>query len=273
MGTTTMRFVTNFVVIIIFLGLGACATSPTGRSQLRLFPESEMAQLGAAAFTQVQEQTPVAPPSKTTAYVRCVADAITGVVRAKNPNMQWDVKVFQADDTINAFALPGGHIGVYTGLLKVTQNAAQLAAVIGHEVGHVMANHANARLSTQYATQAGLALTGALLGGDTSESRNIMGLLGVGAQVGIILPFTRSQETEADKLGLRYMAQAGFDPQQSVDLWRNMEKAGGAQPPEFLSTHPSHGSRIQTLQNDMPQAMQLYHQARQRGRLPDCHKP
>lgn len=259
------------LILITLIVINACATSPTGRKQLQFFPESEMNNMGAAAFTQIQSKTPTAESTETVQYVQCVADAITQVVSDKESDIQWDVKVFQEDDTINAFALPGGHIGVYTGLLKVAENADQLAAVIGHEIGHVIAEHANARLSTQYATQAGLTLTNILLtGGDSSQNQTIMGLLGVGAQVGIILPFSRAQETEADKLGLQYMAEAGFDPRASTELWRNMEKAGGTQPPQFLSTHPSHDTRIETLQDNMDKAMELYQQAQAEGRTPDC---
>jgi len=186
---------------------------------------------------------------------------------------EWRVTVFDEPENINAFALPGGNVGVYTGLLKVTENQSQLAAVIGHELAHVQANHSNARLSTQYATQAGLALVGALTGAaDSAEKQRIMSLLGVGATVGVILPFSRAQETEADVLGLRYMAEAGFDPRESINLWRNMMAASGGRPLEFLSTHPAGETRIDTLRAHMAEAMQLYERARAQGRTPDCRQ-
>ncbi|HET8702086.1 MAG TPA: M48 family metallopeptidase, partial [Nitrococcus sp.] len=173
----------------------------------------------------------------------------------------------------NAFALPGGKIGVYSGLLKVAQTPGQLAAVIGHEVGHVVAGHADERLSTAFATQTGLNLLSLVLGSEGVVSQQGMALLGLGAQVGIILPFSRTQESEADEIGEKLMAKAGFDPQQSIELWQNMSKAGGKQPPQFLSTHPSPSTRIADLRAHLPQAMQLYQQARLEGHNPDCQPP
>jgi predicted Zn-dependent protease len=142
--------------------------------------------------------------------------------------------------------------------------------VIGHEVAHVQANHANARISTAYATQAGLALAQVLAGTGSTEKQQLMGLLGVGAQVGVLLPYGRSQESEADILGLEYMARAGFDPRQSIDLWQNMARASRGQPPEFLSTHPSHNTRIEQLNAQMSKALALYEQARARGQGARC---
>ncbi len=248
----------------------ACATSPTGRQQLALFPADEMTKLGAASFQQVSEETPPVQDSRINGYVECVARAITSVVPGQR---DWKVTVFKDDKTVNAFALPGGYIGVYTGLLTTAQTPAQLAAVIGHEVGHVIANHANARLSAQYATQAGLGLVQAVASGQSENSDGIMSALGLGAQVGILLPYGRAQESEADELGLQYMAQAGFDPRQSVELWRNMESQGGQQPPEFLSTHPANENRIADLNSYMNSAMNLYQQARAQGHTPNCTRP
>src|SRR5699024_9074480 len=144
-----------------------------------------------------------------------------------------------------------------------TDGQAQLAAVIGHEIGHVLAHHSNARMSAKYATSAGMQLLGAFLGGGGSaaNSKQIMALLGLGAQVGLLLPYGRGQESEADIIGLELMARAGFDPRAAVALWHNMDAAGGAAPPEWLSTHPSNASRIQHLKQYMGKAMQLYRQA------------
>ncbi|ADJ28125.1 peptidase M48 Ste24p [Nitrosococcus watsonii C-113] len=249
----------------------ACATSPTGRSQLEFFPSSQIAQMGKAAYQQIKQETPVSKDPQINRYIRCVANAITPLVPPLENGEQWEVTVFKADQA-NAFALPGGHIGIYTGLLSVAENADQLAAVIGHEIGHVIAEHANARMSTQYATQAGLQLIQALAGVPGSATgQQLMALMGVGAQVGIILPFSRAQESEADILGLRYMAQAGFDPRQSIQLWRNMLAAdGGRKPPEFLSTHPSEKARISELEQHLPQALDIYQQALSEGRRPKC---
>jgi predicted Zn-dependent protease len=183
----------------------------------------------------------------------------------------WEVVVFK-DRSANAFALPGGKIGVNTGLLEVAENQDQLAAVLGHEVAHVLANHANERLSQELGVQVGLGALGSVAGNPNSVSQqSIMKVLGLGAQLGILLPFSRVHETEADVIGLDLMARAGFDPRQSLALWRNMARAGGSQPPEFLSTHPSYGSRTQELEKNMGKAWQTYEAARARGKYPRCN--
>ncbi len=255
------------------LALIACATSPTGRSQLELFSPAQMARMGEQAYQQVREKT---PPSRHTAvnrYVECVTIQLTGVVPRPVDGGRWEITVFE-DEAINAFALPGGHIGVYMGLLRVAGSQDRLAAVIGHEMAHVQAQHANARLSAQYATDMGLQLIAALAGGSSpASSDRVMALLGLGAQVGILLPYGRAQESEADVLGLRYMARAGFDPRASVELWRNMQLEEKLRPPEFLSTHPASENRIRELQGRMPQALDLYRQAQIQGRRPDCRRP
>jgi predicted Zn-dependent protease len=248
--------------------LAACATSPLGREQLILFPENEMQQMGAAAFQEIKQQTRQSQTQSVNRYVECVADAVTRVVDDGSSD-DWEVTVF-AEDQVNAFALPGRKIGIYTGLLEVAQNQDQLATVIAHEVAHVLARHGNERLSTQYATSTGLDLVAMVAGSDTATKKTALGLLGLGAQVGVLLPFSRSQETEADVLGLELMAKAGFEPDQSVDLWHNMIAASDGAPPEFLSTHPSGESRIKVLQGRLPQAGTIAEQARVAGRRPDC---
>jgi predicted Zn-dependent protease len=142
--------------------------------------------------------------------------------------------------------------------------------VIGHEVAHVVAQHANARVSSAYAAEAGLALANVLAGAASPQKQQLLALLGLGAQVGVLLPYGRAQESEADLLGLDLMAHAGFDPRESVQLWKNMARAGGGQPPEFLSTHPSGRTRINDLNSRMPHALSLYEQARAQGKSPDC---
>ena len=248
--------------------LASCVTSPLGREQLILFPEDEMQQMGAAAFREIKQQTRQSETRSVNRYVECVADAVTRTVDGGSTD-EWEVTVF-AEDQVNAFALPGKKIGIYTGLLEVAQNQDQLATVIAHEVAHVLARHGNERLSTQYATSTGLDLVAMVAGSDTATKKTALGLLGLGAQVGVLLPFSRSQETEADVLGLELMAKAGFEPEQSVDLWRNMIAASDGAPPEFLSTHPSGESRIEVLQGRLPQARVIAGQARAAGRRPDC---
>lgn len=250
----------------------ACATSPTGRRQLQLMPPNQIEAMGVQAYREMKEETPTLSSGAASDYARCVADAITRVVPERYAREDWEVTVFRSDQ-VNAFALPGGKIGVYTGLMKVAETPDQLAAVVGHEVAHVMADHSNERLSTQFAANAGLAVAQIMAGAQSQERQQALALLGLGAQVGVILPFSRTHESEADTIGLDLMARAGFDPRASVDLWQNMAKEGGGGPPEFLSTHPSNQTRIDNLQRRMDGALQTFETARARGRRPDCRRP
>lgn len=255
---------------VLLLALAGCATSPTGKPQLHLIPESQINQMGAEAYKQARQETPASQNPAINQYVKCVAQHLTVVVHA---GYKWQVTVFQKNEA-NAWALPGGYIGVYTGLLKYARDQAQLAAVLGHEISHVLAKHSEARVSAAYATQAGLQLTQVLLGTRASptQSQQLMALLGAGAQVGILLPYSRGQESEADILGLQLMARAGFDPREAIQLWQNMQQAGSS-PPAFLSDHPSNATRIHDLQAHMPEALNLYRQAQAAGRKPACRAP
>jgi len=261
---------TPLAIGLVGITLAACSTSPLGRSQLAFYPDDQLEQMGKQSFAQYQEKLPEIGGA-TYDYVQCVADAITDEVPDDAGIATWEVKVFK-DDAVNAFALPGGYIGVNSGLLDVTENQDQLAAVIGHEVGHVLAHHANERVSTQAATQTGLSILQSAAGLEGAAGEQLMGLLGAGAQYGVILPFSRKQESEADKVGLDLMAQAGFDPRASIELWQNMAAQSQGAPPEWLSTHPSNQSRIQGLQARLDQAMPLYKQAQANGERPNCQR-
>lgn len=256
--------------------LFGCATSMTGQQQILLFPESQMASMGATAFTDMKSKTPKSSNSTQITYVRCVANAVTAVVppeqAAKVSVTSWEVEVFE-DETANAFALPGGKIGVHTGILPVANTPGQLAAVLGHEVGHVLDRHGNARMSYGALAQAGMTaveMAAAMSGPITPAKQLGMQALGLGVQYGGIMPYGRSQESAADVIGLELMARAGFDPRESVTLWENMARAGGQAPPEFMSTHPSSTTRIAQLQAKIPEVMPLYEQARAAGRKPSC---
>ena len=259
----------RILVLALLLGLTACEETPTGRSQLALVPESVMADLGQKAFAQIKQAQPVASNPVVNRSVQCVADEIIKAATELYPPEgmpdSWEVAVFD-DPTPNAFALPGGKIGVHTGLLKVARTPAQLAAVIGHEVAHVLADHGNERLTQELGIEAGLFVAGLLAEGEL-DPRTVQEVLGIGAQLGVALPFSRAHEREADLLGLDMMAAAGFDPRQSVVLWRNMAEAGGNQPLEFLSTHPAHDTRIEQLQAQMEKALARYQQAEPAGCL------
>ncbi|WP_367025459.1 M48 family metallopeptidase [Methylococcus sp. ANG] len=251
-------------VLLLGIAASACATSPLGRSQLMLLPDSQMAMLGGQSFAAVKREMPVEPDRQANDYVRCVADAVTREVGGS-----WEVALFRQDSP-NAFALPGGKIGVHTGMLRVARNQDQLATVLAHEVAHVLSRHANERLSQQVAVQQGLNAMQAVADPTSASGKTLMGLLGLGVQYGILMPYSRTQESEADLLGLDIMARAGFDPRQSIELWNNMESSGGGQPVEFLSTHPSHATRMQDLAKRMPQALDLQRQADAKGRRPQC---
>lgn len=237
---------------------GACATSPTGRTQLNLVSDAEIQQMGVTAFEQMKQKAPPSADAEVSSYVQCVSAAITREVGGSG----WEVRVFD-DKGANAFALPGGKIGVYSGLLKVARNQDQLAAVIGHEVAHVIARHHNARISNQMAAQLGSGIVGGAAGIDPN-------LINAGAGV-FLLRFDRKDEAESDQLGQDLMARAGFDPRQSVELWRNMQQqSGGGAPPQWLSTHPSHDARIQSLSNQLTNTLPLYEQAKVAGKRPRC---
>ncbi|QSX29115.1 M48 family metallopeptidase [Shewanella cyperi] len=249
--------------------LGGCVTtqSPTGRSQTLLFSAAEMNQMGDASFDEMKKQQKISKDAKLNAYVDCVAQRVTGAL--EGPAQRWEVVVFDSPQ-VNAFALPGGHIGVYTGLLKVANNQDQLAVVLGHEVAHVLANHSNEQVSRAQMTGTGLKLADMALGAGGVANKDLyMAALGLGAQVGYILPYGRAQESEADIVGLELMARAGFDPRAGAILWQNMARAGGAQGPELLSTHPSHDTRISGLQSLAPKMLPLYDAAKAKG-LPKC---
>ena len=245
----------------------SCSTSPTGRKQLSLVSDRQMTAMGLSAYADMKKQIPISKDRRKIAYVRCIGNAITAEL---NDNIAWEVTLFD-DDQINAFALPGGKIGVYTGLLEVAENADQLAAVMGHEVAHVLADHGKARLSANLAGQAGL-IAGQIALGTRLEGRdrNVMAALGLGLQFGVLMPYGRAQESEADILGLELSAQAGFDPRASTRLWQNMAAASGSSVPEFLSTHPAPKTRIRDLNARMSRALIDYRTARAAGNVPDC---
>jgi predicted Zn-dependent protease len=266
-----LRFLFNTAVAAgLLMMLSSCATSPEGRSQLRLLPEEQINSMGVESFEQIKQQTPESQNAKMRAYVQCIADAIIPQLEQDRDPALWEVRVF-ADDQANAFALPGNKIGVYEGLLKYAVNQHQVAAVMGHELAHVIAQHGNERVSDQLAAQTGLAIAAIALGSQTSESNQklVLAGLGLGVQYGVILPFSRTHESEADLIGLDLMAKSGFDPKESVKLWENMSKAGGGAP-EFLSTHPSSKTRIKDLNARMPRALDAYNKAKAQNKNPNC---
>ena len=258
------------ILTVSTLFIYACATSPTGRRQITLFSSSELDKMGEQSFEEMKKNEKISTNKAAVKFVQCVADAITPNVPAGVHDGDWEVVVFDSEQ-VNAFALPGGKIGVYTGLLKVTENQDQLAAVMGHEVGHVIAQHSNERLSSTTAVQTGLQVADALFSANSVENKNVyMAGLGLGAQYGLLMPYSRLHESEADEIGQELMAKSGFNPKESVTLWHNMSKASSGAPPEFLSTHPSHETRIEQLTEHLEVSKKLYQKSKQK---PACEKP
>ncbi|QCF27112.1 M48 family metallopeptidase [Hydrocarboniclastica marina] len=256
----TKLCIKTLLVVLTWLGLAACQESPTGRDQLALLPDTVMADMGRKAFAELKRSQPLVTDPGINAAVQCIAGKVIAAARDEFPPElmpdDWEVAVF-LNPAPNAFALPGGKIGVNTGMLEVAASPAQLAAVIGHEVGHVLADHGNERMTQQLGIESVLYVVGFLSEGEMGQQQ-LLQALGIGSQLGISLPFSRAHEREADVMGLGLMAAAGFEPDQSVQLWRNMAALGGGQPPEFLSTHPANESRIKLLEAGMAPARELY---------------
>jgi predicted Zn-dependent protease len=247
------------VACLVVATLAACQTAPiTGREQFILVSDSEANQMGAQAYQEILSKGRVSRDPQMNATVARVSQRLARVVDV--PGAQWQYTVFD-DATPNAFALPGGKIGVNTGMFRVARTEGQLAAVISHEIGHVMARHSAERMSREVAVQVGVGLLGAAT--NTAQYAEVMAQA---ATLGLILPFNREQESEADEIGLIHMARAGYDPRESIALWQNMESAGGRAPIEFLSTHPSPGNRIARLQQAMPRALADYNSSPLRSR-------
>jgi predicted Zn-dependent protease len=239
------------------LAIAACAESPTGRRQFIVTDQGQAQQIGAEAFREVLAEHPVSRDRGLNARVDTVARRIAAAA-GMDPGA-CEVRVIE-DDTPNAFALPGCKIGVHTGLFEVVENDAQLAAVLGHEMAHVTVRHAEERMSRDMLLNAALQLGGAVTGADA----NMVQLAATAATLGIVLPFTREQESEADAVGLRYMARAAYDPNEAVQVWKNFERRGDDRGPQFLSTHPSPGNRIAELEKLIPDVMDTYREARAR---------
>jgi predicted Zn-dependent protease len=250
----------------------ATTTSPTGRTQyIGAVSQQQLNQLGAQAFAQEKAQKPLDRNPRQNAYVRCV---VGDLVRELPPNwrgMGWETAVF-LDPEPNAFALPGGKVGVNSGIFKVARNQDQLATVIAHEIGHVISRHHEERITRQAGAEGALQIVGALLGARYGEGAANAAMQGgsILAQTGFLLPGSRAQESEADIVGQQLMAQAGFDPRQSVDLWQNMLAAGGSRPPQWLSTHPDPAARLGELRARADGLMPTYKQALASGRQPHC---
>jgi predicted Zn-dependent protease len=245
--------------------LNGCATNPeTGRRQLLLVPESEITQLGLNSFNQMKREVPISKDAKANELVQRVGKRIASVVNL--PGAQWEFVVFESKEA-NAFCLPGGKIGIYTGILPITRDDAGLAAVMGHEVAHATLQHGRERVSEGIATQAlGQGLGAAVNAADSRWTTAFNQLYSPISQVGWALPHSRTQESEADWRGLIYMAKAGYDPEASVAFWERFaafnKQAGGGGTPWFLRTHPLDETRIKELNRRMAEAKAQFQPAK-----------
>ncbi len=249
------RFTLRLTSIVAVLVLTGCVTA------------AQLQQSSIQEFAKMREKLTVSENVRDRAYVQCIADSIVAQLEEPYASINWDLELFEEEE-LNAFAMPGGQIGVYTGIFKAAQNQDQLAAVIGHEVAHVTKGHSLSRANQQQA-----ATVGVLAGAVVSETvRDNAGLIILGAQLGLLLPYGRAQESEADIAGLDLLARAGFRPEASVELWRNMAEESPSSMPVFLSTHPSSDARIRDLQAEITVVMPLYQQARAEGNRPACSR-
>ena len=250
-----MRVVSQILVLFI----GACAVPFMSETDMEIASEEQ--------FEQMKQTMPLSTDAGLNSYIHCVARAIIAELEPPYDSKDWEVVIFE-DESINAFAMAGGKIGVFTGILTVAENQDQLGAVLGHEVAHVTQQHALERTNRAMTTQAGVVGASAVLGGGQGTYE----LLSMGAQLGLTLPYGRGQESEADVVGLDYMADAGFDPRASVQLWKNMADANKGAPPEFMSTHPSSDTRISELIEQFPAALARYNAAKAEGKQPNCRR-
>lgn len=259
--------VRQYIGIVVIASVVGCTTNPyTHRTQLELIPASKEQAMGVQAYTQMLQDPKVKishDPQEVDAVQR-VANRIIEAAKASKysdiaKKFEWQVSVIKDDQTQNAFAMPGGKIAVYTGIFPVAQNDAGLAAILGHEVTHALARHGAERMSQGAAAQTVVAAAslGAASQGISPDIAQMAG--GALANYGIILPYSRKHESEADYIGLLLAADAGYDPHEAIHVWERMEQMTKGQPPEFLSTHPSHGTRIKQMEQWMPEAMTHYH--------------
>lgn len=251
--------------------LAACATVPiTGRRQLSLIPESQMNAMSFSQYDQVLKESKLSKDAAATAQVKRVGAKIQGAVeryfqqQGQSHQLEgyaWEFNLIESEQA-NAWCMPGGKVAFYTGILPVCKDDAGIAVVMGHEVAHAIARHGSERMSQELALQLGGVALSEAMSSKPEQTRNLwLGAFGLGAQVGVMLPFSRQHESEADRLGLVFMAMAGYDPRQAPKFWERMAANGGAAPPEFLSTHPSDETRIRQLNEYMAEALP-YYQAR-----------
>jgi predicted Zn-dependent protease len=241
-------------VALLLLLIVACTQVPfTNRSQLILISAEEETKLGSQAYREVLSKSPTTNADRYVEPVRRIGERLARA--AERPDYQWQFAVIDDPKQVNAFALPGGKVAVYTGILPVAADSDGLAVVMGHEIAHVIARHGAERMSQGLAAELGAGVLGAAAGGGPSGNL-LLAAYGLGTQLGVLLPYSRTQESEADHIGLILMAKAGYDPRAAEGFWQRMARASsGGGPPEFLSTHPSHDTREQQIRAWLPEAL------------------
>jgi metalloendopeptidase OMA1, mitochondrial len=251
-----MRLRKYFVLATAMVVLAGCTTGP------KFIPRSMLNEQSASIFTQMKQEMPVSKDAAASARVKRIGERIAKVVEEEMPGVQWEFVLFD-DPAINAFALPGGQVGIYKGLLDLSESDDEVAIVIGHEIAHVTLEHGNQRMSAEVLRGlGGVALAYGTRNRNEQEQMMWMAAYGLGSQVGFMLPYSRNHEYEADRIGMIYAAKAGYDPRAAVSFWEKMGAASqGGAVPEFLSTHPGYGNRIQRLQANMLTALQFYDSA------------
>jgi predicted Zn-dependent protease len=256
------------LIVAVFLIVRGCQMGPFGRHQIVALNPQQEAQLGLQAYEDVLQESDVVSSGRALDAVKRVGSRLAEA--AENPDVcraiqlrpqkfDWRFSLVRSKQ-VNAFCLPGGKVVVYTGILPVAKTEAGLATVLGHEIGHALAHHGAERMGQEQLVRIGqIAVAGSIRDASPADRAKLLAVLGAGAKVGVLLPFSRKHESEADHIGLILMAAAGYNPEEAIDFWRRMDKASkGAAPPEFLSTHPSHDRRAADLNNWLPEALALY---------------
>lgn len=252
--------------LLVLVMIASCASVPhTGRRQFNVVSDDQLNTLGLRAFNEIVAKEPQSKDKRLTEIVARIVDKVSKAAEVVDkPGFQWDIRVVEKD-TPNAFCLPGGKIVVYSGIVPYARNEAGLAAVIAHEVAHAVARHGGERLSQHAALKGAVSVGGEIMKSEDGKldqkSRLLLGALGLGGTVGIVLPYSRVHEFEADRIGQMYMARAGYDPKSSIDLWTRMSQIKKPPIPAWLSTHPSDEARVQKLKEFLPDAMKSYAEA------------
>src|SRR5512143_2615922 len=269
MKSSNVRYLSKATLIVLLLLSVGCGTVPvTGRKSLNVLPDSELTSMSLQQYDDVLKKSKLSNDPARIRMVKRVGERIARAteqffaekgMESEIKNYKWEFNLIEDDKVVNAWCMPGGKVAVYTGILPVAQDDTGLAVVRGHEISPAIAKHGNERMSQGLLAQLGAVGLSAALSSHPSETNQIfMAAYGLGTNVGVLLPYSRLHESEADQIGLILMAKAGYDPRAAVPFWKRMNEKGGSRPPEFLSTHPAPESRIKEIQSYIPEALKYY---------------